>query len=157
MKTPSPGLAAQLAQLHHAPLGREKCAWVPAAVHDLIITWLTRIFASLEQLVRLWQAGQLPPPPIRTAVPRTDRQNTPRHVRPPASRRRAIRRATHRGRTSLACHVPAGSPELAPRQAIAPPARPRPARDPPPARAKLRGENPPLRDRATVPVVITNR
>ena len=63
MKTPSPGLAAQLAQLHHAPLGRETCAWVPAAVQDLIIAWLTRIFASLEQLVRLWQAGQLPSPP----------------------------------------------------------------------------------------------
>ncbi len=137
MKTPPPGLAAQLAQLHHAPLGRETCAWVPAAVHDLIIAWLTRIFASLEQLVRLWQAGQLPSPPIRIAAPGAHRRNITQHTRRPASRRRAARRATHRVRTLIPCHALIWSQVQTLRPSAVPSTRPRPARDPPPVRPNL--------------------
>ena len=62
---PTP-LALQVASIREAILTQESHAWIPAVVHALIIACLARIFGRLEDMIRLWHAGQLPLPLART-------------------------------------------------------------------------------------------
>jgi|GEM_PF-2270219 len=60
-------------------------AGLVAALHALILATLARLLSRLEQMVELWQAGQLPePPPSRAAPPRpAPRADIPReHLQP---------------------------------------------------------------------------
>jgi len=66
-----PSLADQTAALRTAILAEDAPCWLPDAVHALIMACLARIFGRLEDMIRLWQAGILPPPsPVRPrAIP----------------------------------------------------------------------------------------
>ncbi len=66
---PSP-LAESVASLRVAMLATPAHACVPTAIHALILACLARILGRLEDMIRAWQAGQLPPP---TQRPRTAR------------------------------------------------------------------------------------
>ena len=138
MEIQSPGLAAQLAQLHTAALAQPKCAWVPAALHALIMACLTRIFGRLEQLVLLWQSGDLPSRQIPTASSRTCAPVEPcRRPHGQRASRRAIsvsrrvaarpRRAGAMGSRVIAVRIG----RIAPRAAMSSPTCPNPARAPP--------------------------
>ena len=138
---PTP-LADQLAGLRAAaaPSGAD-CGMLPAALHAVIAAILARIFAGLERVFLLWQAGLLPTPaarhispPSRPSEPRP-RQLSPRR----AGKRHAARK--HAGvavlpRTIAA--VPARTsaviqtPGVAATAAITQSQRPRSARAPPP-------------------------
>ncbi len=87
---PSP-LADSVATLRAATLATPAHAWLPAAIHALILACLARIFGRLEEMIRLWQAGLLPPPTHR---PRTA-QITPASSTPASSRQREARQASH--------------------------------------------------------------
>ncbi len=60
-----------------------------SCLHALIMSVLARIFGRLEQMLLLWQSGELPLP--QPAPPRT-RHPRPRHSRTASSRRTARRR-----------------------------------------------------------------
>lgn len=69
-----PSLSEHLAGLRNTAQARqETCARILDPIHALIIAALARIFARLEQLLALWQAGSLPVPPARS----TTRQDRP--------------------------------------------------------------------------------
>ena len=56
----------------------------------LIAAIFARIFARLEQILRLWQSGKLPPPPIRPQTsPCTNRSFAPRRATKPGFRPRS--------------------------------------------------------------------
>ncbi len=55
-------LAARFAGLHAAVEADSKSAWIPAVIHAAIAAIFARIFGRLEQLIQLWQAGQLTQP-----------------------------------------------------------------------------------------------
>lgn len=90
MPPPLSPLANTVASLRVATLARPAHAWVPAAIHALILACLARLFGRLEEMVRLWQAGLLPPPTHRA---RTVQNRTPTSNRDSGSapRRRAPR------------------------------------------------------------------
>ena len=144
---PTP-LGDQFTRINQALQAQEKCAWVPAAIHNLIMAILARIFGRLDQMLQLWQAGALPAPPIR-AIPNGTQAGDPTHRQyPPAMRaprhrpHPATRPAEHRrARIATARSIPAPdrTQGAAPSSTIVPPARPRPARDPPAAQALFRG------------------
>ena len=56
----------RIASLRAAPSGADG-RMLPAALHAIIMTCLARIFARLEQIFLLWQAGTLPAPLARHA------------------------------------------------------------------------------------------
>ena len=62
------------------------------ALHTLIAALFARIFGRLEELLRLWQTGLLPPPPVRQAptsrvtTPQTNRRRASANVRKIAQR-----------------------------------------------------------------------
>ena len=56
----------RIASLRAAPSGADG-RMLPAALHSIIMTCLARIFARLEQIFLLWQAGTLPAPLARHA------------------------------------------------------------------------------------------
>ena len=114
METHTPSLGDQIARLRGTAQAQEKCAWIPAAIHALIIAVLTRIFGRLEQIFHLWQSGDLPAPQIRT----------PRAPHSRATSRRTGHRARTRARPASAIIM------LAPRRS--PPA----GRPPPVARCR---------------------
>ena len=68
MEQTPPSLGDRIATLRMQALARENCVYIPDAIHALIIACLARIYARLEDLVRLWQAGALP-----LAAPRATR------------------------------------------------------------------------------------
>ena len=118
MKTPHPSLGDQIARLHGTMQTQEKCAWIPTAIHTLIMAALARIFTRLEALLQLWQSGTLPLP---TPAPRP---------RPQHPARQSVPRPT-----TARCHPRART------------ARPRPATtlNPNPARATAPANPPPTR------------
>ncbi len=72
MSPPLSPLAETVASLRVATLATPAHAWVPEAIHALILACLVRLFGRLEEMIRLWQAGLLPPPPApRPHLPRT--------------------------------------------------------------------------------------
>ncbi len=96
METHAPSLGDKIAHLRRTAQAQEKCAWIPSAIHALIMAALARIFGRLENIFQLWQAGTLPAPPVRRSVAPA-RTGTARPIsRRPISRRsasRACRRA----------------------------------------------------------------
>lgn len=56
-------MADQLAGLRAITSADAPRRMLPNALHTLIMAILARLFARLEQVFLLWQAGQLPPPP----------------------------------------------------------------------------------------------
>ena len=145
---PTP-LGDRFTRINQALQAQEKCAWVPAAIHTLIMAILARLFGRFDQMLQLWQAGALPAPPIR-AIPNdtpgddpTHRQcrpatRAPRHRPRPATRQ--AESAQHlRARMATARSIPAPdrTQSLASANTIVPPARPRPARDPPASQTAL--------------------
>ena len=75
MKSVQPApLADQFASLRAAVTAHPGRSWLPNALEAMIIACLARIFDQLAQLVRLWQAGALPPLPIRTTAHRIAHQ-----------------------------------------------------------------------------------
>jgi len=70
---PAP-LADQFASLRAAVTAHPGRSWLPNALEAMIIACLARIFDQLEQLIRLWQTGALPPLPIRTTPHRITHQ-----------------------------------------------------------------------------------
>ena len=69
METHTLSLGDQIARMHDAVHAQDRCAWIPPAIHALLIACLARIFGRLENLVRMWQDGQLPPLSQRTPPP----------------------------------------------------------------------------------------
>ncbi len=69
------GVAALRAQVAAVPAP----AWVPEAIHALILALLLRLFGRLEDMIALWQAGH----PIPLPAPRAPRNTTGRQPPPP--------------------------------------------------------------------------
>ena len=89
-----PSLGTQIAGLRSAVQAQERCAWIPSAVHDLIMAIVARIFGRLEHLIGLWQSGQLPAPPVRRPPAARPRQAF--------SRQKSARRSSQRRTRSTA-------------------------------------------------------
>lgn len=87
MTTPPPVLSDRIACLRSNAQAQEKCVWIPAPVHDLIIACLVRIFGRLEQLILLWQSGTLPPPQPSRAPGHAQHDRPARRQRSAAARR----------------------------------------------------------------------
>ena len=116
METPHPSLGDQIARLHGTMQTQEKCAWIPTAIHTLIMAALARIFGRLEHLLQFWQAGTLPLATL-SAAPRT--QHPPRQ---PAPRLISARRTrTAKPRPAAAARNP--NPARAAAPANPPPTR----------------------------------
>ena len=144
METQSPSLSEQIARLRSAARVQESCAWLPAAVHALIMACLVRLFGRLERMLQLWQSDCLP---IREATPQAPLTATITKLRPPVvsarhrSARRSPRRAAHTraraaGATIPAMPAPNPTAGLAPFGAMPISKRPRSGRDPPPPPSK---------------------
>ena len=97
MEKHAPSFGDKFAHLRQAAQAQEKCAWIPSAIHTLIMAALARIFGRLEQLFQLWQAGTLPAPLVR---------------RPPARPRTAAARPFSR---PSVCQARRRAPEIRPR------------------------------------------
>ncbi len=131
-----PSLGAPIANPSTPNSSGAKCALLPRAIQALIAALFARLFDRLEQLLRLWQSGTLPPP----AAPR--KQKSAAGQKPPAAipSHRAARSKPARHRPLP--HRPTRVRPTHVRTAAPPPpfppsaARPRPAHDPP---AKNRG------------------
>ena len=124
MEQTPPSLGDRIATLRMQALARENCVYIPDAIHALIIACLARIFARLEDLVRLWQAGALPlAAPRATKRPKTARRRSPR-----IRGRRASRPRRTRAPEAFARPIDAG--RVPPRPLPCRPASPRPHRRP---------------------------
>jgi hypothetical protein len=91
---PSP-LAETVTAMRAALLATPAHDWVPQAIHALILACLARILGRLEEMIRLWQAGLLPPVAQRPrTAPATSRPREARrspdcvHHRTPAAQAR---------------------------------------------------------------------
>ena len=94
MESTSPSLGDKIARLRDtAQAPEENCAWIPDAIHALIMAALARIFTRLEQMIRLWQAGQLPPPQGHDPASATPSPTRHNHVRRAANRQPRVARA----------------------------------------------------------------
>ena len=159
----SPSLGDQFAGLREIAQARpENRAFFPAAIHTLIMACFARIFARLEQLLTLWQAGNLPvPAPPRATPPRATPQAVRHHAgqaahassmpaarlprsstsAAPVAPQLAARPAARRPTQAVILPLPATPPAARPRTR-APPARPAPNPSP----------NPAVRRRAATPI-----
>jgi hypothetical protein len=99
MQPHPPSLADGVAGLRRATEADADRAWL--AVHALILGLLARLFGRLEEMVRLWQAGAMPParpPALRHLPPRS------RSTRRLSAPRRALRRPRRAPELRLAAH-----------------------------------------------------
>jgi hypothetical protein len=140
---PSP-LADSVATLRIATLATPAQAWLPAAIHALILACLARVLGRLEDMIRLWQAGLLPPPrerqrTVRTNLadprPREARQDSISVARPPSrtAGRAAADARSHMetaGQGDASRNLSVCVSSSLPRHAPDPPARPAPRRSP---------------------------
>ena len=132
MDSHSPALSEQIAGLRRAVQAAPAAAWLPATLHALIIACFARLFTRLEQMLQLWQSGDLviPETPTRATTKSPHRRRAPsaprRHSRHIRARQAATQAAPRHPR---AIRNTAAIPPSAARQ------RPRPARDPPPPAA----------------------
>jgi hypothetical protein len=111
---PSP-LADSVASLRVATLATQAHAWLPAAIHALILACLARILGRLEEMIRLWQAGLLPLPMARPGTVRANPANPwPREARQDSISVPCLPPARHRpparARTADHAAAEAGSP-----------------------------------------------
>lgn len=97
---PSP-LGDAIANLRKAPAGTHR-GMLPEALHTLITAILARIFARLEAILRLWQAGELPTPTPRHRAAAPARQASNRQTSAPQRARRRATIAKPVGRISAA-------------------------------------------------------
>ena len=159
----SPSLGDKFAGLREiAQAGPENRAFFPAAIHALIMACFAGIFARLEQLLALWQAGNLPVPASRHATPQAVRHHAGQTVRAPAmpaarlprSSTRAAQAAPQRAARPAARHITQAV--IPPLPATPPAARPR-TRDPPARPAPTPSPNPAVRRRAAAPILFRYR
>ena len=148
MENQAPLLSDQFARLRTSAQAQEPCAWLPAAVHALIMACLMRIFGRLEQMLVLWQSGCLPAPQLPQASPVTLHRDArrPRWRRPARPSRQCAQPAeltvlgdTHRPRSSAPATFPRAPKHAgiaASRHAVTSPACPHRARAPPPKRPR---------------------
>ena len=137
-------LGDQIARLLAAAPRAAACERLPIfSLHALIYAILARIFARLEQILLLWQAGALPTPKLRPTV-----ASMPRDVpnpSEPASRPDASRpdppRISLRQQPRRPPRRPSRCPKLAPKYP-----HPRPAGGPNSARAKPGAQRRPIPD-----------
>ena len=133
MDNQPPALSEQIAGLRRAVQAAPAAAWLPATLHALIIACFARLFTRLEQMLQLWQSGDLviPETPTRATTKSAHRRRAPsaprRHSRHIRARQAATQAAPRHPR---AIRNTAAIPPSAARQ------RPRPARDPPPPAAR---------------------
>ena len=125
--TPSARLAAMRTD---APSGAIAGGWLYDSVIVMIMACLNRLFARLDAMLLLWQAGPLPPPRPRAASKTAPRHDCAAAARPSRARHRrmsAPRRAHPRAAT-----IPAAiTSDRAPLALGQPPSRPRATHDPP--------------------------
>ena len=149
-----PPLADQFASLRATTATAQPPLWLPASLHALILAALASLFSCLEDLIRLWQSGNLPTPqprpeptprpapgsrrapttpPLRTASshPRAH----PAETRPPTRDVVANPRAVRIGR------APNRATQIIQLRATIPPLRPRSAHDPPPLHCPICRDN----------------
>ena len=142
----SPPLADQLASLRTITAASPAGGWLPEVLHALILACLTRLFSRLEQIIQLWQAGELSPPQTRALPNRPSHQDSTHAPVPNPARRTAHLARTGKPRpataTPLATRVvsapcqtatrpPSRAAHQSPSGAAARSIRPRPAHDPP--------------------------
>ena len=133
MPNQPPSLSAALAELRTAAAAADGQCWLVDSAIEMIMACLVRLFTRLEQLVQLWQAGQLPPPVVRGCAPRAAATNRARTAR---RRQHARKRCTTR---RIACSRPArhqtipraSAPNATPMTSAHPRPRHSHARDPP--------------------------
>ena len=138
MDSHSPALSEQIAGLRRAVQAAPAAAWLPATLHALIIACFARLFTRLEQMLQLWQSGDLviPETPTRATTTRATTKRAHRRRAPSAPRRHSRHIRARQAATQAAPRHPrairntAAIPPSAARQ------RPRPARDPPPPAAR---------------------
>ena len=104
MENQSLSFGDKIARLRGAAQCEEKCAWLPASLHVLITACLMRLFDRLEQMILLWQSGNLAPAPARAA---TDRSNISSPEQAPATANGTTGWPSH-GTTAAAAHPRAG-------------------------------------------------
>ena len=138
----SPALTTQFASLHTALRAQGTCVWIPASIHTIIMACLARIFGRLEQLLLLWQSGELPllavqnPGPTgaaRPPVPGMPRPPIPARARH-AGRQAPIREPSARvalPRSTAVIRARHPAPGTNPSRTRTPFARPHLAHDPP--------------------------
>jgi hypothetical protein len=73
MTAAAPSLSESLAALRATLVAAPAPAWLPNTVHALILACFVRVFARLEKMVALWQAGLLPPPARPAPRPQSPR------------------------------------------------------------------------------------
>ena len=134
MSIQPPPLATRFASLHATIAACPYRGWLPRSLHALILAALARVFGRLEQLLLLWQAGQLPTPKSRPPE-RREGPTLPSSPRQPKAT--GITRRAHT-RHNATCHsaarapfglaaIPASNPSAAPSAAIKPGPHSRPA------------------------------
>ena len=134
---PTP-LGTQIASLRKAgaaPSGADR-GRLSTALHTLIAAIFARIFDRLEQILLLWQAGQLPKPVVRQRPQaKTEHHKTTKQYRGIAPRRRAKSVARPLRAKCVTNHVRTPIDTRTNPASVAPPCRPRPrsraARGPP--------------------------
>ncbi len=135
----APGLAAGFAQLRASAAATPAPFWLPDRVHALILALLARIFGRLEDLITLWQAGLLPPPPaLRPRTPRAGARapshrakRSPGRKHPGCADPDSARPLSARRHSVNPHSAPIQHPDRAIAPCSAPPRRRRSARDPP--------------------------
>ena len=154
-------LGAQIANLQTAIAARETCAWLPATLHAMIAAIFARIFGRLEQILLLWQSGNLPLPQTRSTAPRASRRDSACGLRPPVPLMpRPVRRSPQLvadrrtcaeiPQTAAVAQVSTHALNPTPLGARPPSLRPRHARDPPPPNSR----NAPKRCHANTPILL---
>ena len=102
METHAPSLGDQIARLRGTAQARETCVqWLDA----LIASIFARIFSRLEQILQLWQAGDLPLPAPSHPRHTQHRPAHPKSARAPRSTRQRPR-VTKPRRTTPVIHLP---------------------------------------------------
>ena len=167
-------LADDIANLRITATVNSGPSLLPAALQTLIIAILTRLFTRLEDMIRLWQTGQLPIPPARperhqsrtetvcgherarrssasfTRPRRTAWAPTPANCRAGTEPPRSSRAPSRTARALHPIPRPAAAASL---PAVTPCTRPRSARAPPPDPVTA----PCLRSRPTAPNLFRKR
>ncbi len=103
---PSP-LSDQCAALRRAAQDAIAPCWVPESVYALIVACLVRLFARLEEMVLLWQSGDLPAACAR-------RRRAPFAPKSPPARRHAAAHARSHHKSARAQANPAPRPSHRP-------------------------------------------